>query len=100
MAQDNEDPQEPRRYSEVEGFAQELPSNAATIPELERAKPHYCRGCGKQLSPGFRGQFHRDCLRRDKALRLQLQRESERLKFEGWLSKQCCWRCGARYGRQ
>jgi hypothetical protein len=30
---------------------------------------HYCRGCGQSLPLGFRGQFHKECLRADKQSR-------------------------------
>ena len=61
---------------------------------------HYCRGCGKQLPAGFRGQFHRQCLRDDKRRRIREQRQREQERFQRWLDKQRCLKCGAKYSDQ
>lgn len=59
---------------------------------------HFCRGCGAKLPIGFRGHFHKQCLRVDKRNRIRKQREQERERCERWLQKQYCGNCGARYG--
>jgi hypothetical protein len=63
----------------------------------EERRRHYCRGCGRSLPLGFRGQFHKECLRADKRNRTREQRRQEQERFKAWLGKQLCPRCGARY---
>ena len=58
---------------------------------------HYCRGCGRILAFGFRGHFHRECLRTDKRRRMREQRQREHERFSRWLNKQRCPNCGAKY---
>lgn len=58
----------------------------------------YCRGCGGSLPLGFRGQFHKECLRADKRRRTREQRRREQERFRAWLQKQLCPECGVRYG--
>ena len=58
---------------------------------------YFCRGCGSRLQPGFRGHFHKECLRADKRRRVQAQRRREQKRLETWLQRQNCPRCGARY---
>jgi hypothetical protein len=71
---------------------------AAAPPTNEDAKQSYfCRGCGLRLQPGFRGHFHKECLRTDKRRRVQWQRRQEHQRFESWLHRQHCPKCGARY---
>jgi hypothetical protein len=57
----------------------------------------YCRGCGRLLPAGFRGQFHKECLRADKRNRTQEQRRREKERFRTWLHERHCSKCGARY---
>ena len=59
---------------------------------------HFCRGCGRSLALGFRGQFHEECLRADKRSRTREQRQREQERFKAWLQKQLCPKCGVRYG--
>src|SRR4030081_1840979 len=61
---------------------------------------HYCRGCGRPLTPEFRGHFHKECLRADKRERPSEQRRREQERFKRWLEKQHCLNCGAKYGDQ
>jgi hypothetical protein len=58
---------------------------------------YFCRGCGTGLEPGFRGHFHKECLRADKRRRVQVQRQREHSRFEAWLKRRHCPKCGARY---
>jgi hypothetical protein len=58
---------------------------------------HFCRGCGAKLPIGFRGHFHKECLRADKRKRICEQRRRERERCERWLQKQHCVNCGAKY---
>jgi hypothetical protein len=68
-------------------------------PSLRTEEPGYfCRGCGDQLPPGFRGHFHTECLRADKRRRVRSRRAQEQLRFKQWLQKVACPRCGAKYG--
>lgn len=71
------------------------PTYSSSAAESQRC--HYCRGCGQRLSRGARSHFHKECLRSDKRDRLREQRRREEEKFRGWLMKQCCPKCGARY---
>lgn len=66
----------------------------------EKQHQHYCLGCGKPLPPGRRGLFHHDCLKADKRYRTSERRRREREKFQSWLRRQRCPRCGARLGEQ
>jgi hypothetical protein len=67
-------------------------------PSREDAKQTYfCRGCGCRLQRGFRGHFHKECLRADKRRRVQAQRRREQERFEALLQRQHCHKCGARY---
>ena len=71
---------------------------ASAADANEDAKQTYfCRGCGFRLQPGFRGHFHKECLRADKRRRVQAQRRREQERFEAWLQRQHCPKCGARY---
>ena len=63
----------------------------------QEPRGHYCRGCGRSLPLGFRGQFHKECLRADKRSRTREQRQGERERFKARLQKQLCPKCGARY---
>jgi hypothetical protein len=65
--------------------------------DSEEPQRHYCRGCGRSLPLGFRGQFHKECLRADKRSRTREQRQGERERFKARLQKQLCPQCGARY---
>jgi hypothetical protein len=66
-------------------------------PSREDAKQTYfCRGCGSRLQPGFRGHFHKECLRVDKRRRVQAQRRRDQERFEAWLQRRHCPKCGAR----
>jgi hypothetical protein len=67
-------------------------------PGREDAKQTYfCRGCGSRLQSKFRGHFHKECLQADKRRRVQAQRRREQERFEAWLQRQQCPKCGARY---
>jgi hypothetical protein len=57
----------------------------------------YCRGCGCALPSDFHGHFHKECLRADKRRRVQARRMGEQARFEHWVQKQHCHKCGARY---
>ena len=59
---------------------------------------YFCRGCGARLPLGFRGHFHRECLRADKRRRVSERRKSEHERFTKWLRRQRCGKCGAKYG--
>jgi hypothetical protein len=59
---------------------------------------YFCRGCGSKLPLGFRGHFHRECLRADKRRRISEQRQREQARFQRRLEKEYCPSCGARYG--
>lgn len=72
------------------------PSSAAS----QEPRHHYCRGCGRELPFGFRGHFHKQCLRADKRRRICEQRKREQERFERLLWKQRCPHCGVRYGDQ
>ena len=58
---------------------------------------HYCRGCGQQLTSGSRRLFHKECPGFDKQARVRGQRRKEHEKFQHWLAKMTCPRCGARW---
>ena len=64
------------------------------------ALQHYCRGCGQELPLGFRGHFHRACLRVDKRNRTNEQRRQEQERFRRWSKKLHCPSCGAAYSDQ
>jgi len=66
----------------------------------QEQRQHYCRGCGLALPLGFRGHFHKECLRADKRSRICEQRRREQQRFKRLLEKQHCLNCGARYGNQ
>ena len=92
-----------------------VPTESIAIPELidhqaaggvlasaadanEDAKQTYfCRGCGFRLQPGFRGHFHKECLRADKRRRVKGQRQREQKRFQAWLQHQHCLKCGGPY---
>lgn len=59
---------------------------------------YYCRGCGQQLPPGWRGLFHAECLKADKRRRVREKRDREREMFQAWLGRQSCPNCGALLG--
>ena len=61
---------------------------------------HYCRGCGRALPLGFRGHFHKECLRDDKRRRICEQRRREQERFKRFLEKERCLNCGAKFGDQ
>ena len=69
-------------------------------PAAQEQRRHYCRGCGLALPLGFRGHFHKECLRVDKRSRICEQRRREQERFSHWLEKQRCRNCGATYGDQ
>jgi len=64
----------------------------------QRKEHHHCRGCGELLSPGFRGHFHKVCLQSDKRSRVRGLRRREQERFNAWLQRQRCQKCGAKYG--
>lgn len=68
--------------------------------QTDGAPRYYCRRCSKPLPAGWQGLFHPDCLKTDKRRRVQEQREKERRKFQKWLSRQECPKCGARFGQR
>ena len=55
---------------------------------------YYCRGCGGILPAEWHGQFHPECLKRDKQLRTQEKRRVEREKLLASLRDQHCPHCG------
>jgi hypothetical protein len=59
---------------------------------------YHCRGCGQSLPSLSRCLFHPVCLKADKRRRVQETRQRERDKFERWLNRQKCPRCGAGLG--
>ena len=61
------------------------------------APTYFCRGCGSRLQAGFRGHFHKECLRVDKRRRVEAQRRREQKRLKAWLQRQNCPKCGARY---
>jgi hypothetical protein len=69
-----------------------------SVAGSQEPRRHFCRGCGRSLPLGFRGQFHKECLRADKRSRTREQRQRERERFKAWLHKQLCPKCGVRYG--
>jgi len=73
---------------------------SATTPHAnaDAKRTYFCRGCGVRLQPGFRGHFHKECLRADKRRRVQGQRQLGQRRFEAWLQRQHCPKCGERYG--
>jgi hypothetical protein len=79
-----------------EGSATETTRALADNSDDQRPN-YYCRGCGGALRSGFRGHFHKECLRADKRRRIQARRRGEQGRFEDWLQKQYCHNCGARY---
>jgi len=52
---------------------------------------YHCRGCGGPLPPDWHGQFHPECLKRDKQLRIQ---EKRRLELMASLEREHCPHCG------
>jgi len=56
---------------------------------------YFCRGCGKALPLGFRGQFHPQCLAADKRRRTQEKRRQERQMIHAAIAKLRCSDCGA-----
>ena len=66
---------------------------------IAATSPYYCRGCGQLLSPGFRGQFHKHCLRLDKRRRIQVERKLQLEKFEKKLKDMVCPNCGSKFGQ-
>ena len=58
---------------------------------------YFCRGCGLTLPIGFRGHFHRDCLRADKRRRISERRRREQDRFERLLGNKRCQNCGTSY---
>lgn len=67
---------------------------------LKTSEMHYhCRGCGKPLPPDSDALFHDECLRADKRRRTQAKRLAEREKFDRWLSRLSCPKCGAKLER-
>ena len=65
-----------------------------------REPTHFCRGCGSKLPVGFRGIYHKECLRADKRLRTCARRRREQEMFKRWLAKQHCPHCGRKYDDQ
>jgi len=58
---------------------------------------YFCRGCGEALPPDWHGQFHPECLKRDKMLRTQEKRRLEREKMLQLLDRQRCPQCGSAF---
>ena len=73
------------------------PASSRSAAEPQRC--HFCRGCGRELPLGFRGHFHKECLRADKRSRICEQRRREEERFRRRLEQQRCPHCGARYQR-
>jgi hypothetical protein len=48
---------------------------------------YFCRFCGQPLPSGYRGHFHRECLKADKRRRIQEQRRKEAQRFKRWVRK-------------
>ena len=69
--------------------------SAAAGPAVQT---YYCRGCGRVLPQGFRGHFHRDCLREDKRRRVRDRRLRETARFQRRLEQARCPACGAKIG--
>ncbi len=67
---------------------------------LPEGRRHFCRGCGSGLPAGFRGLYHKECLRADKRWRICDQRRREQERFRKRLGKELCPHCGAGYGNQ
>src|SRR4051812_49967086 len=61
---------------------------------------YFCRGCGSELLVGFRGYFHRECLRADKRRRISERRRRDQETFNTRLEKYRCANCGALYADQ
>jgi hypothetical protein len=83
----------PSESSEKGNLVSQVNSRAA---ETEQRR-YYCRGCGRPLVAGVRSHFHSECLKSDKKERVRKQRRLERMRFEAWLHRQHCPKCGARY---
>ncbi len=63
-------------------------------------RQYHCRGCGKQLTLGWRALFHPDCLNADKRHRIREKRRREREKIWKWLRKDGCAGCQANFRSQ
>jgi hypothetical protein len=61
---------------------------------------YFCRGCGTALPEGFRGHFHRECLRADKRQRVRNRRAQESRRFSTWARQLECPHCGKRHGNR
>jgi len=59
---------------------------------------YHCRACGRLLAADSKSLFHPTCLRSDKRRRTAMKRQAERQRFEQWLDRQKCRRCGATLG--
>jgi len=55
---------------------------------------YHCRGCGGPLPADWHGQFHPECLKRDKQLRIQEKRRLERDLLLASLEREHCPQCG------
>ena len=55
---------------------------------------YHCRGCGGPLPAVWHGQFHPECLKRDKQLRIQEKRRLERERLLTSLEREHCPQCG------
>ncbi len=73
-------------------------SVASALPDKDEQKQlYFCRGCGSALPDGFRGHFHKDCLRADKQRRVRNRRRQESERFAAWAQRIQCPHCGRRY---
>jgi hypothetical protein len=64
--------------------------------QVAQLAAYYCRGCGKPLPAGSAAKFHTECLKADKRRRITERRARETQRFQGWLRRRKCARCGAR----
>jgi hypothetical protein len=70
----------------------------ASPDKNEQRQVYFCRGCGIALPEGFRGHFHKDCLRADKQRRVRNRRRQEGERFAAWAQRINCPHCGNQYG--
>jgi hypothetical protein len=59
---------------------------------------YFCCVCGRPVASTRKGTFHPECLREDKRRRIAEKRRQDHDKFEQWLNRQRCPRCGAELG--
>jgi hypothetical protein len=85
--------------AQVAGRDYRMTNNSREYDSSVQSK-YFCRGCGSVLPVGFRGHFHRECLRADKRRRVSERRRREQEMLKRQLEKYRCSNCGARYADQ